>query len=57
MNYIDLEKRYIFQTYKRVPVVFVKGKDSYLYDENGNEFEVDFIIELEVAPTEAKEGE
>ena len=28
---------------------------DYLYDENGNEFEVDFIIELEVATTEAKE--
>lgn len=38
MNYIDLEKRYIFQTYKRVPVVFVKGKDSYLYDENGKKY-------------------
>ena len=38
MNYFDLEKKYLFQTYKRTPLLFVKGTGKYLYDNLGNKY-------------------
>ncbi|MDD5687740.1 MAG: aspartate aminotransferase family protein [Elusimicrobia bacterium] len=47
MNYSDLEKKYIFQTYKRNPVLFVKGKGKYLWDDKGKKY-LDFFSGLSV---------
>ena len=32
---IDLEARYMMQTYKRLPVTFAMGEGCYLYDTDG----------------------
>jgi acetylornithine/N-succinyldiaminopimelate aminotransferase len=37
-----LEAEHVLQTYKRLPVVFVRGKGTHLYDESGREY-LDFI--------------
>jgi len=45
MNILDIEKQdqlYVMQTYKRMPVCFVKGKGSRLWDVNGKEY-LDFF--------------
>ncbi|MFH1645744.1 MAG: aspartate aminotransferase family protein [Candidatus Omnitrophota bacterium] len=39
---IDLCNRYILNTYTRVPVVFVKGKGSHIWDSEGKEY-LDFF--------------
>ena len=38
MNTKELDKKYIAGTYGRADVVFVSGKGSLLYDENGKEY-------------------
>ncbi|MBN1384532.1 MAG: aspartate aminotransferase family protein [Elusimicrobia bacterium] len=48
MNYFDWDKRYIFQTYKRNPVLFVKGKGKYLWDNKGKRY-LDFLSGISVA--------
>jgi acetylornithine aminotransferase/acetylornithine/N-succinyldiaminopimelate aminotransferase len=37
-----LEAEHVLQTYKRMPVVFVRGEGTHLYDESGREY-LDFI--------------
>lgn len=44
---MEKEKKYIMQTYKRLPVVFVKGEGKYLFDENGKQY-LDMISGLGV---------
>lgn len=41
-NVKDLESQHVLQTYKRQPVVFVRGEGSRLFDENGRSY-LDFI--------------
>ncbi|MFH1541060.1 MAG: aspartate aminotransferase family protein [Elusimicrobiota bacterium] len=48
MNYFDLEKKYIFQTYKRNPILVVKGKGKYLWDEKGKKY-LDFFSGISVS--------
>ncbi|OGS45766.1 MAG: acetylornithine aminotransferase [Elusimicrobia bacterium RIFOXYD2_FULL_34_15] len=47
MNYYDLEKKYIFQTYKRNPILFVKGSGKYLWDDKGKRY-LDFLSGISV---------
>ncbi len=42
MSIIDDGKKYLMNTYNRIPVVFEKGDGVYLYDENGKEY-LDFV--------------
>ena len=44
---VELENKYHMQTYGRWPVVFVKGKGQYLYDQEGKKY-LDFISGLGV---------
>lgn len=44
---INLEKKYILQTYKRIPVVLVRGKGKYLWDEKGKRY-LDFFSGISV---------
>lgn len=48
MNFFDLEKKYIFQTYKRNQVLFVKGKGKYLWDDKGKKY-LDFFSGISVS--------
>lgn len=45
---IDLDKKYVMNTYARLPVVFVKGRGATLWDAEGREY-VDFVGGLGVA--------
>ncbi len=47
MNFIDLEKKYLLPVFKRNPVVLVKGKGQYLWDEKGKRY-LDFFSGLGV---------
>jgi len=47
MNLIELEKRYFLPVFKRNPVVLVKGKGQYLWDEKGKRY-LDFFSGLGV---------
>ncbi|HCJ66219.1 MAG TPA: aspartate aminotransferase family protein, partial [Elusimicrobia bacterium] len=47
MNLIDLEKKYFLPVFKRNPVVLVKGKGQYLWDEQGKRY-LDFFSGLGV---------
>ncbi|MFN3966308.1 MAG: aspartate aminotransferase family protein [Endomicrobiia bacterium] len=47
MNYFDLEKNYILQTYKRQKIVFTYGKGKYLWDDKGKKY-LDFFSGLSV---------
>jgi len=38
MNWIEKEKRYLIQLYKRLNVVFERGEGCYLYDTNGKKY-------------------
>ncbi|MBQ3493316.1 MAG: acetylornithine/succinylornithine family transaminase [Clostridia bacterium] len=38
MNNIEIDKKYVANTYARFPVSIVSGKGSYLYDEKGKEY-------------------
>ena len=38
MGIIETDKAYVAGTYARFPVEIVRGKGSYLYDENGKEY-------------------
>lgn len=38
MKIIELDKKYVFQTYKRNPVVIVKGKGQYVWDDKGKKY-------------------
>lgn len=44
---MDKEQKYIMQTYSRLPVVFVRGQGSRLWDEDGAEY-IDFVSGLGV---------
>jgi acetylornithine/N-succinyldiaminopimelate aminotransferase len=46
-NAIDLEGRYMMQTYKRLPVEFVRGEGMRLYDADGREY-LDFLAGISV---------
>ena len=37
-NVVELEAQHVLQTYKRQPVVFVRGEGSRLFDENGKSY-------------------
>ncbi|MBI2835459.1 MAG: aminotransferase class III-fold pyridoxal phosphate-dependent enzyme, partial [Acidobacteria bacterium] len=43
-----LDQRHVLQVYRRAPVVFVRGKGSYLYDADGHEY-LDLISGIGVA--------
>ncbi len=47
MRYIELEKKYILQTYKRQKVVFTCAKGKYLWDDKGKKY-LDFFAGLSV---------
>lgn len=47
MNFIELEKKYFIPVFKRNPVVLVKGKGKYLWDEKGKRY-LDFFSGLGV---------
>jgi len=47
MNWTELEKKYILQTYKRNSIVLVRGKGKYLWDEQGRRY-LDFFSGLGV---------
>ncbi|MBU0951296.1 MAG: aspartate aminotransferase family protein [Elusimicrobia bacterium] len=47
MTIVSLEKKYILQTYKRQDVVFVRGKDKYLWDINRKKY-LDFFTGISV---------
>lgn len=48
MNYFKLEKENIFQTYKRNPVLFVKGSGKYLWGDKGKKY-LDFFSGISVS--------
>ena len=48
MNYFELERKNIFQTYKRNPVLFVKGSGKYLWDDKGKKY-LDFFSGISVS--------
>ena len=35
MNYYELDKEYVLNTYKRIPLNVASAKGGYVYDENG----------------------
>ncbi len=37
-NAYELDQQYVMQTYGRLPVTFVRGEGSYLFDDNGNRY-------------------
>ena len=47
---IELEHRFMMQTYKRLPVAFVMGEGCYLYDAEGREY-LDFLAGISVLGT------
>ena len=47
---IELEHRFMMQTYKRLPVAFVMGEGCYLYDAEGREY-LDFLAGISVLST------
>jgi predicted acetylornithine/succinylornithine family transaminase len=47
MSLMDETDKYIFSTYKRFPIVLVKGKGSRVWDQNGKEY-LDFFSGLAV---------
>lgn len=44
---INEGKKYVFNTYNRLPKVFVKGKGTHVYDSEGNEY-LDFVAGIAV---------
>ena len=42
MDTIERADKYMFKTYKRYPIVLVKGKGCKVWDENGKEY-LDFV--------------
>ncbi|WAC08850.1 MAG: acetylornithine transaminase [Thermodesulfobacteriota bacterium] len=47
MNLVNETEKYIFSTYKRFPIVLVKGKGSRVWDQDGKEY-LDFVSGLAV---------
>ncbi|WP_456472184.1 acetylornithine/succinylornithine family transaminase [Methanocaldococcus sp.] len=47
MEYIEMEKKYHIQVYKRFPVVFVRGKGTRLWDIDNREY-IDFLAGIGV---------
>src|SRR2546421_5356023 len=47
-SWVDQEKKYYFQVFNRLPVVFVRGKGPRLYDEGGKEY-LDFVAGIAVS--------
>ena len=37
-NSYQLDQQYVMQTYGRLPVTFVRGEGSYLFDDEGNRY-------------------
>jgi len=50
MSYLNSEKKYVFQTYKRYQILFVKGKGKYLWDDKGKKY-LDFLSGISVCST------
>ena len=47
MDIIQDEKKYIIQTYKRYPLVLVRGRGKYVWDDQGKRY-LDFFAGLSV---------
>lgn len=47
MNMVELGMKYVMNTYKRLPKVFVKGEGSYIWDSEGNKY-LDFVAGIAV---------
>jgi predicted acetylornithine/succinylornithine family transaminase len=47
MDMVDLGMKYVMNTYKRLPKVFVKGEGSYVWDSEGNKY-LDFVAGIAV---------
>ncbi len=45
----DLDEQYVMQTYRRLPVAFVRGSGSWLYDTSGNKY-LDMVSGLGAVP-------
>jgi acetylornithine/N-succinyldiaminopimelate aminotransferase len=37
-NSVELDREYVMQTYGRLPITFVRGEGSYLFDDDGNRY-------------------
>jgi len=48
MNYFNLEKKHIFQIYKRNPILFIRGSGKYLWDDKGKKY-LDFFSGISVS--------
>ena len=42
IDWVDLERRYYFQTQRRLPLVLVRGQGSHVYDDKGRQY-LDFV--------------
>ncbi|MGY4689651.1 aspartate aminotransferase family protein [Salibacterium sp. K-3] len=38
MNWMNMDKQYMMDTYQRLPIAVAKGEGNYLYDEEGNSY-------------------
>ena len=38
MSYYELDKEYVLNTYKRIPLDVAKGDGGYLFDTEGNKY-------------------
>ncbi len=47
MTTIELDNNYVMHTYGRLPVVFVRGEECFVYDENGKQY-LDFVAGIAV---------
>jgi acetylornithine/N-succinyldiaminopimelate aminotransferase len=47
VNWIEIEKQFLMQTIKRVPITIVRGKGVYIWDEKGKKY-LDFVCGLAV---------
>jgi len=47
MDMVELGLKYVMNTYKRLPKVFVKGEGSYVWDSEGNKY-LDFVAGIAV---------
>ena len=47
MEMVELGLKYVMNTYKRLPKVFVKGEGSYVWDSEGNKY-LDFVAGIAV---------
>ena len=47
MTLRELDKKYVIGTYKRYPVVLVRGQGAYVWDDEGNRY-LDFLAGIAV---------